>query len=167
MNEIKEEVVKVFGNKLRIRVCGICFKDNTILLVRHSGLGKKGVLWAPPGGGINFGETAEQTLVREFKEETGLEVEVKRFLFVHEFLSIPLHAIELFFEVAIRSGTIVPGKDPELAEEKQIIEDVCFFSENDIMKEDPELFHHMLQKFRDPKALRTLTGYWKSSDSEQ
>lgn len=37
--------------------------------------------WTFPGGGVNEGETLEQAVVREVKEETGLDVKVVRFLF--------------------------------------------------------------------------------------
>jgi 8-oxo-dGTP diphosphatase len=33
--------------------------------------------WCPPGGHMEFGETNEQTAVREAKEETGLQIETK------------------------------------------------------------------------------------------
>src|SRR5205814_2113551 len=92
-----DHLIEIFGNKLRVRVCGICIKDQTILLIKHKYLGPKNELWAPPGGGLNFGENARTSLEREFKEETGLNVRVEDFLFIHEFLNPPLHAIELFF----------------------------------------------------------------------
>jgi 8-oxo-dGTP diphosphatase len=34
--------------------------------------------WALPGGRMDLGETIEQTVIREVKEETGLDVEVVR-----------------------------------------------------------------------------------------
>ena len=71
MEDIQNEIVSSFGNKLRIRVCGICIEENKILLVRHHSIGKSGILWAPPGGGMIYGETSEQALIREFVEETG------------------------------------------------------------------------------------------------
>ena len=69
---MKEVVKSVYGNRVRARACGICIHRGEILLVKHTGLGPEGVLWAPPGGGIEFGESAEDSLKREFKEETGL-----------------------------------------------------------------------------------------------
>jgi 8-oxo-dGTP diphosphatase len=36
--------------------------------------------WEFPGGGIDFGEEPEQALLREVKEETGLDVKIKRLL---------------------------------------------------------------------------------------
>ena len=51
-------------------------------MVHHTALGKDGSLWAPPGGGMEYGESAHAALKREFMEETHLEIEVERFLFV-------------------------------------------------------------------------------------
>lgn len=36
--------------------------------------------WEFPGGKVDFGETPEQAIVRELKEETGVNVRVKRLL---------------------------------------------------------------------------------------
>ena len=106
MNRIREKIVEQFGNKLRIRVCGLCIEDEEILLVNHHSLNKNGDFWGPPGGGMDFGQSAEENLKREFIEETGLNIEIERFLFVHEYLSPPLHAIELVFKVKRIDGTL-------------------------------------------------------------
>lgn len=54
-------------------VTGVVIKDNKVLLARHTYGGGKGMLIIP-GGYVNFGETPQDALVREFKEETGIEV---------------------------------------------------------------------------------------------
>ena len=53
------------------------FSDKKILLVKRGTVVFKGY-WALPGGRVEPGETVEQTIVREVKEETGLDVEIVR-----------------------------------------------------------------------------------------
>jgi 8-oxo-dGTP diphosphatase len=53
------------------------FSDSEILLIRRATVPFKGY-WALPGGRKELGETIEQTVLREVKEETGLEVAVVR-----------------------------------------------------------------------------------------
>ncbi|WMJ73475.1 NUDIX domain-containing protein [Cytophagaceae bacterium ABcell3] len=159
MEDLNKEIEKVFGNKLRVRVSGICIKDDKILLIRHSSLGPKGILWAPPGGGIHYGESAKETLKREFLEETGLKVEVNEFLFVHEFMEKPLHAIELFFKVTILSGEVALGTDPEMTQNNQIINEVVFLSFEEIKKKDPLIFHHVINLCGSTEEILNLRGF--------
>ena len=62
-------------------------------------------------------------LVREFREETGLEVRVGRFLHLHEFSHGDLQALELFFEVtAVDAQALAQlGHDPEHVPSQQIL----------------------------------------------
>ncbi len=52
---------------------GIVLKDSNILLTLKKSGPYKG-LWGLPGGGIEFGESPEETLKRELLEETALAV---------------------------------------------------------------------------------------------
>ena len=55
----------------------IPFDENKILLIKRNTIPFKGY-WALPGGRMDPGETIEQTIVREVKEETGLDVAIVR-----------------------------------------------------------------------------------------
>jgi 8-oxo-dGTP diphosphatase len=163
MEEIKNEIIHSFGNKLRIRVCGICIENNKILLVKHHSLGKGGILWAPPGGGIVFGETAEEALKREFIEETGLTISAEKFLCVNEYLTPPLHAIELFFLVKKIDGMLQTGVDPELHSDKQIITEVKWLSFEELNALPLETIHSILHGMDGPDQLLKQKGYFKTS----
>jgi len=55
----------------------IIVKDGKMLLLkRNRNLTKKRTLWDVPGGGIERGESFEEGLHREVKEECGLSIEV-------------------------------------------------------------------------------------------
>lgn len=62
--------------------CGCLIKDNQVLLVQRDEPECKEahLKWEFPGGKVNFGETPEQSLEREFLEETGRKVRVMELL---------------------------------------------------------------------------------------
>lgn len=154
MKPIKE----VFGNKIRVRVCGLCFKGDSILLAKHNIDGQ--TLWSPPGGGLEFGESINKTLVREFKEETSLSVTPGDFMFFNEFINPPLHAIELFYKITSYSGELEVGSDPELPEQK-ILEQVAFLNESQISQIPSHQLHTVLKICNNPIELLHIRGQIK------
>jgi 8-oxo-dGTP diphosphatase len=56
-----------------VGVGGVLIRDGKVLLIRR---GKPPLYgrWVVPGGTVELGESLEQALVREMREETGLEV---------------------------------------------------------------------------------------------
>lgn len=161
MSQVTEKIQELYGEKLRVRVCGVCLDDEQILLVHHKGLGTNNSLWAPPGGGMQYGESAHEALKREFLEETGLEITVERFLFVHEYLDPPLHGIELFFEVKVTGGNLKTGIDPEMEAQEQLITETGYYDLNKLKARTPESLHFVLQKINDAKAILNQSGYFK------
>jgi 8-oxo-dGTP diphosphatase len=160
MKQIQDKIIENFGNKLRIRVCGLCIEDEKILMVNHHSLNKKDDFWAPPGGGMDFGQSAEENLKREFLEETGLTIEIEKFLFVHEYLSPPLHAIELIFKVKRVDGIVKVGSDPELAKDVQIIKNVKFIPLKKIAEIDKDSIHQMFLNVQKNSKIDNLKGYY-------
>ena len=63
-----------------IRVTGILIDDEDLLLVKQKVSDKRN--WSLPGGKLEQGETIEQGINREMKEETGLDVEIIRLLYL-------------------------------------------------------------------------------------
>lgn len=159
--DIKSEIKKTYGGKLRVRVCGICIRGEKLLLVKHLHIGRSGTLWAPPGGGMEYGEDARSALVREFKEETGLDIQVKEFLFVHEYLDPPLHGIELFFSVGVIGGALRLGADPEFDHTTQLLSEVSFKNLKKLQVADNESLHYVLQQVNDTETLINQKGYFK------
>ncbi len=66
---------RLYPDQPIVGVGGIVFKEDEVLLVRR---GKEPALgqWSLPGGAVEVGETLEEALHRELKEETGIEVEI-------------------------------------------------------------------------------------------
>lgn len=88
------------------RVAGICIQNNSVLLQKPRNDGG----FAFPGGHVAFGETHEQTLIREFQEEIGADIKVGALKWVGEIFfpwgSRPCHQICLYYMVEIVGGDV-------------------------------------------------------------
>jgi ADP-ribose pyrophosphatase YjhB (NUDIX family) len=154
------EIIEKFGNRVRIRVCALCWKENLLLMVNHKGLYSHN-FWAPPGGGIEPGQLAAEALEREVLEETGLKISVNNLMAVCEYVHPPLHTIELFFNAAITGGTLKQGTDPELEESKQIISEVKFLPWPELRAIPPGELHGIFRFCSRAEDLKKLTGFFR------
>jgi ADP-ribose pyrophosphatase YjhB (NUDIX family) len=86
------------GNqKFNYRIAGILIHDGKVLLHRE----KDQNVWALPGGRGEMMEEAQETIVREMKEEIGLEVNVERLVWIGEtfgtYKGVRFHELGLYF----------------------------------------------------------------------
>ncbi|PSQ19031.1 NUDIX hydrolase [Halobacteriales archaeon QS_9_67_17] len=86
----------------RVHTVGIPRRDDELLVERYT-TGEE-PFYRPIGGGIEFGEHSHEAVVREFREETGYEVEPVELLGVaenvYEFAGTPGHEVSFVYEVA-------------------------------------------------------------------
>lgn len=157
---MNDQIDKLFGGRVRVRACGLCWQDNKLLLIDHKGI-TGGHFWAPPGGGVDFGNTIQDTLMNEFKDETGLTIKIGEFRFIGEFIHEPLHAVELYFDVTRIAGHLNLGFDPEMAESDQILADLRFMTFEEILDLPDHERHGMFRLFQTEKALKNASGYHK------
>jgi 8-oxo-dGTP diphosphatase len=158
---------KLYGNKVRTRVCGICHDDKGRLLVVNmkgisSDLEQNQPFFAPIGGGIELGETATDALKREFLEETGLDIEIDYFMCIYEYINLPIHAVELFFAVRAVGGKLKTGFDPEHGT-NQIITSVDYLDYSQILKLPSQKRHGIFNYAASLDNLKKLRGYIRAS----
>ena len=99
---------------LRIAARAVIMIDGRVLLVNaYPGFAKR--LWCAPGGGCNAGESVTQTLRREVREETGLDIVPGALAGVSEFHEPAegLHQIDLFFRASAAHAPKAGWRDPE------------------------------------------------------
>lgn len=87
-----------------VGVGGIVFREDQVLLIRRGRDPGRGQ-WSIPGGGVRLGEPLEEALIREMREETGLEVE-------------PLVLVEVL-------DRIIPGTDGRIRYHYVLIDYLC------------------------------------------
>lgn len=89
--------------------------EKKILLVKH----RKGPrqYWVLPGGRLEYGETFHECGVREVKEETGLDVEINKIVFISEAIAPDRsrHIVNVYLSASLLGGTLKVGNEPVLA----------------------------------------------------
>ena len=96
--------------RFNLRVAGVCLDDGHVLLHRHPFED----FWVLPGGRVHHGEATAEAVVREVREELGIEIAVGRLLWIAEsFLVMPdehWHEIGFYYQFALPSDSPLRAK---------------------------------------------------------
>ena len=89
-----------------VRAAGVLLKDNKILLQKVKDKNE----YALPGGHLQFGETLEDAVVREYKEEIGATIKCSRLLWTEENFWVwkgkDAHNLSFYFLIDLREETL-------------------------------------------------------------
>ncbi|KNY25475.1 NUDIX hydrolase [Pseudobacteroides cellulosolvens] len=81
-------------NKIVVAVKGVIVNDGRVLIVKRASNDEIGAgTWECVGGKIEFGEELETALIREIKEEVGLNVTVEKLLYATTFKTSPTRQV--------------------------------------------------------------------------
>lgn len=96
----------------KLVVSALVEKDNKFLLVKEI-LESGQPYWIIPGGKVEFGENLVDAVKREIKEETNLDVEIKKFIDFQEAIhpKYNYHTIIFFYHAVPQNEDIVLDKD--------------------------------------------------------
>ena len=119
----------------RIRVAGIIKLDGGFAFMHRKNVRKRKDIqdyYTFPGGGLEKGETLEEGVIREIKEEFGITVKVVRKLY--EIYFKKLNQKEIFFLCKYVEGEFGTGDGPEFSNNPKYIDSGEYLPE--IVKEE-------------------------------
>ena len=134
-----------------VGVGAVILDGDRILLEKRKNMPSKGK-WSIPGGLVELGERIEEAIIREVKEETGLEVYEPRLLDVVDYVSfgergaVMYHYVIVDYLVAVKSGK------PKAASDADALKWVPFndVEEYDLTESFRQFFRRNRQKLENP-----------------
>ena len=144
---------------LNIRAGAIIMKDGKLLMV-----GADIDYLYSVGGRLKFGETAEEAVVREVFEETGVKMEIDRLGFVHEnyfYGDAPYNLNKLIYEISFFFYMKVPDTFAPVSEsftEDNSKEHLVWVSPDENIKIYPDFFRTELKNPTDTVKHFTTDG---------
>lgn len=116
----------------------VTYKDGSIVLIKRKKDPYKNS-WALPGGFVEYGETVEHAVIREVKEETGLEIELCGIVGVY---SDPKrdprgHTVTICYLATVTGGKLNADTDAS---------DVCCIPKKDILNLKLAFDHDLIIK---------------------
>jgi 8-oxo-dGTP diphosphatase len=84
----------------------VIIKDGRVLLTRRAEGQHLAGIWEFPGGKLEHGESPEEALVRECREECGIEVEIDEILDVAHHRYPEKDVLILFYRCELRRGEV-------------------------------------------------------------
>lgn len=144
---------RLYPNQPIVGVGAVIIRDGRILLERRRNDPGKGK-WSIPGGIVELGESTEEAVMREVKEETGLDVDNPELIDVVNNVTgdekgrIEYHFVIIDYSVRLKGGKPKASSDAE--ELKWVpLENV---EEYDLTRTFREFFQRNKKKLREPDA---------------
>lgn len=110
MNEAALQGGILKERRIRVTALGVFRRGNEIFVELGYDSNKDQYFYRPLGGGIEFGERGEDTIAREMREETGLEITNVRYLGTCEniftYMGEPGHEIVMLYEADFVDSSI-------------------------------------------------------------
>ncbi len=109
-------VKRLYPKQPIVGVGAVIICDGKILLEKRKNEPGKGK-WSIPGGLVELGESVEETVAREVKEETGLDVEKPEYIDIVDNITrdssgeIKYHFVILDYFVKLKGGKLTVGSD--------------------------------------------------------